>query len=149
MNELSGLFEEEDKIELAVREISQGILDLSDYVVAKSPIELAEAEIVGKRVRNSCDSISDEVHIARKKLGILLTGSSKVKFKKVVRFLHEMENELSLIHGDLEVIGNISENFYRVESRKVAFDNLNQHYSELVRHVTSLIVDESKIKNIL
>lgn len=149
MSELDRLFEDEEKIQLAVREISQGILDLSDYSNAKNALELAEAEIIGKRVRNACDKINDEVHVARKRLGILFTQSIKVKFKKIERLLHEMENELSLIHGDLEVIGSIAENFYHAESRKAAFDNINQHYSELVRHVTSLVVDEAKLKNSL
>ncbi len=149
MTELDKLFEEEDKIQQAVLEISRGVLDLSDYSNAKSAVELAEAEIVGKRIRNACDKINEEVHIARKKLGSLLTNSTKVKFKKAERPLHEMEDELSLIHGDLEAIGKISEDFYHAEDRKAAFDNLNKHYSELVRHVTSLMVEESNLKQLI
>ncbi len=148
MSELAKLFEEEEKIQQSVREISQGLLDLSDYSLSKSAIELAESEVVGKRIRNACDKISEEVHIARKKLGALLTNSTKVKFKKSERPLHEMENELSLIHGDLEAIGSIAERFFEAKDRKAAFDNLNQHYSELVEHVTSLMVSEAKMKQI-
>lgn len=139
MSELAKLFEEEEKIQKSVREISIGLLELSDFVLAKSPVELASAEIIGKRIRRACDMINDEVHVARKKLGVLLTHKSKVKFKKTIRSLHEMEDELSLIHGDIDAIGDVAENFYASEDRKVAFENLNRHYSELVSHVTSLM----------
>ena len=149
MSELKQLFEEEEKIQKALFEISQAMLDLSDYTIAKSPIELAEAEVVGKRMRNACDKISDEVHIARKKLGALMTDMTSVKFKKAERQLNEMENELALIHGDLEAIGGLAERFYEAKSRKGAFENLNRHYSELVQHVTSLMVTESEVKRIL
>ena len=149
MTELAKLFEEEEKIQQAVREISQGVLDMSDYTLAKSAVELAEAEVVGKRIRNACDSINDEVHIARKKLGALMTHTTKVKFKKAERPLHEMENELSLIHGDIEAIGRIAEDFYEAGNRKAAFENLNKHYSELIQHVTSLMIEESELKKFL
>ncbi len=149
MTELEALFEEEEKIEQAVREISQGVLDLSDYSLAKSAIELAEMEIVGKRIRNACDKINDEVHIAMKKLGALLTHTTTVTFKKSARQLHEMENELSLVHGDLEAIGRIAEDFYEAKDRKAAFQNLNKHYAELVEHVTSLMIEESNVKQLL
>ncbi len=149
MTELDKLFEEEEKIEQAVREISQGVLDLSDYSLAKSAIELAEMEIVGKRIRNACDKINEEVHIARKKLGALLTHTTTVTFKKSARQLHEMENELSLIHGDLEAIGRIAEDFYGAKDREAAFQNLNKHYSEMVEHATSLMIEEANLKQLL
>lgn len=149
MKELASLFQEEEKIQQAVREISQGLLDLSDYMLAKSAIELAESEVVGKQIRNACDKINEEVHVARKKLGVLLTDSTKVRFKKAEKPLHEMENELSLIHGDLETIGQIAERFYELENRKAAFENLNKHYSELIQHVTSLLIEESNLKQLL
>lgn len=146
MTELGILFAEEERIQQAIREISQGMLDISDYVLSKSPIELAEAEVVGKNIRKSCDKINDLVHLARNTLGKLFTHSTKVKFKGKERPLHEMENELSLIHGDLESIGSIAERFFEAKDRRAAFDNLNQHYSELVEHVTSLMVSEAKLK---
>lgn len=146
MTELGILFAEEERIQQAVREISQGVLDISDYVLAKGPIELAEAEVVGKNIRKSCDKINDVVHLARNTLGNLFTHTTKVKFKGKERPLHEMENELSLIHGDLESIGSIAERFFEAKDRGAAFDNLNQHYSELVEHVTSLMVSEAKLK---
>jgi hypothetical protein len=149
MTDLDKLFEEEEKIQQAVREISQGVLDMSDYVLAKSALELAEAEIVGKNIRKACDKMNDEVHHAKKKLGALLTNTTKVKFKGADKPLHEMENELSLIHGDLEAIGKISEDFFEAKDRKAAFDNLNKHYAELVQHVTSLLVEESNLKQLL
>ncbi|VVB81308.1 Uncharacterised protein [uncultured archaeon] len=148
MNELKQLFDEEEKIQRSVREISQGVLDLSDYALAKSPIELAEAEVVGKRIRRACDVISDEVHRARQKLGDLMTHATKVKFKKSGRELHDMENELSLIHGDLEAIGRIAEEFYKTENRKASFANINRHYSELMQHITSLMISESNLKEL-
>ena len=147
MKELASLFQEEEKIQQAVREISQGLLDLSDYMLAKGAIELAESEVVGKQIRNACDKINDEVHIARKKLGVLLTDSTKVRFKKAEKPLCEMENELSLIHGDLETIGQIAEKFYELEDRKAAFENLNKHYSELIQHVTSLMCQKLELAN--
>ena len=149
MTELDKLFAEEEKIQQSIREISQGMLDLSDYTIAKSVIELAEAEIVGKRIRNACDKINDEVHSARKTLGAFMTHTTSVTFKKGKRSLHEMENELSLIHGDVEAIGTIAENFYDAKDRKAAFENLNKHYTELVEHVTSLMVEEAELKKIL
>ena len=149
MTELDKLFEEEEKIQASVLEISQGLLDLSDYSNAKSAVDLAEAEVVGKRIRNACDKINGEVHHAKQRLGALLTNTTKVKFKKGERKLHEMENELSMIHGDVEAIGTIAEGFYDAKDRKAAFDNLNQHYSELVKHVTSLMVEESELKKLL
>lgn len=149
MTELDKLFEEEEKIQREVQQISHGIIDLSDYLLAKSALELAELELVGKRIRNSCDKINDGVHIARNKLNSLMTHTTTVKFKKVGRSLHDMENELSLIHGDLEAIGKIAEGFYEANDRKAAFDNLNKHYSELVKHVTSLMVEEAELKKLL
>ena len=146
MTDLGILFAEEERIQKSVQEISQGLLDISDYVLSKSPVELAEAEIVGKRIRNSCDKINEQVHLARKTLGTLMTQASKVNFKNSSRSLSEMENELSLIHGDLEAIGSIAERFFEAKDRKIAFDNLNQHYSELVEHVTSLTVSKSSLK---
>jgi hypothetical protein len=146
MTELGILFAEEDRIREAVKEISHGILDISDYVLSKSPIELAEAEVVGKNIRKSCDKINDVVHLARSALGNLMTHATKVNFKGKERPLHEMENELSLIHGDLESIGSIAERFFEAKDRRAAFDNLNQHYSELVEHVTSLMVSEANLK---
>ncbi|GEM_PF-3515004 len=148
MNELNQLFEREEKIQETVREISHGLLDLSDYSIIRSPIELAEAEIVGKKIRNACDKVSEDVHLARQKLGDFMTHNTKIKFKKGERYLHEMENELSLIHGDLDAIGRIAENFYKSDNRAAAFENLNTHYSELVKHVTSLIVEESNLKQL-
>lgn len=148
MKELVKLFDEEEKIEKSVREISKGVLDLSDYSLAKSPIELAEAEVLGKRIRRACDMISDEVHRARQKLGDLMTHTTKVKFKKSGRELHDMENELSLIHGDLEAIGSIAEEFYQAEDRKASFANINRHYSELLQHVMSLMVSEANLKEL-
>ena len=149
MTVLDKLFEEEEKIERAVVDISRGVLDLSDYVVAKSPLELAEAEIVGKRIRESCDSVNEEIHVARRKLGILLSHSSSVVFKKGKRFLHEMENELSLIHGDIEAIGTVAEHFFTSNNREVAFENLSMIQSNLVKHVTSLLGDESRLKKLV
>lgn len=148
MKELDKLFEEEEKIQASIRVISQGLLDLSDYSVVKSPIELAEAEIVGKKIRNECDKISEDVHLARQKLGDFMTHTTKIKFKKSERSLHEMENELSLIHGDLDSIGRIAEAFYKSENRRAAFENLNKHYSELIQHVTSLMLEESNLKEL-
>lgn len=149
MKELKQLFEEEEKIEKSVREISKGVLDLSDYSLAKSPIELAEAEVLGKRIRRACDMISDEVHRARQKLGALMMHTTKVKFKKSNRELHDMENELSLIHGDLEAIGSLAEEFYEAKDRKVLFANINRHYSGLMQHVMSLMVSEANLKELL
>jgi len=148
MKELAKLFEEEEKIEKSVREISKGVLDLSDYSLARSPIELAEAEVLGKRIRRACDVICDEVHRARQKLGALMTHTTAVSFKKSKRQLHEMENELSLIHGDLEAIGSIAEEFYQAEDRRASFENINSHYSELIQHVMSLMVSEANLKEL-
>jgi len=149
MTELDKLFEEEEKIEQSVKEISQGLLDLSDYSLAKSAIELAESEVIGKKIRNACDKISEEVHIARKKLGSLFTDSTKVKFKKIERPLHEMEDELALIHGDLEAIGEIAEKFHEAKNRKAAFENLSKHYAELIQHITSLMCQKLELADIV
>ncbi|MEM3154255.1 MAG: hypothetical protein QW165_01670 [Candidatus Woesearchaeota archaeon] len=146
MNGLKKLFDEENAIQEAVKRISHGVLDLSDYVLSKSAIELAEAQVVGKNVRKACDDINEHVHKARKVLGALLTDAVRVQFKGKERALHEIENELSLIHGDLEAIGSIAERFYDAKDRKAAFENLNQHYSELVRHLTSLMLEEASLK---
>ncbi len=149
MTELQKLFSEEEKIRDGVHAIAEGILELSEHVVDKGVLELAGAEVVGKRVRKACDDINDEVHLARKQLGVLLSHSSEVKFKKSVRSLNEMEDELSLIHGDIDVIGRVAENFFQSGNRKAAFSNLNRHYGELVEHVTSLMVEEAKLKKLL
>ncbi len=146
MTELQKLFEEEQAIQQSVRKISEGVLELSDYSLAKSAIELAEAEVVGKSIRKACDEISEHVHKARKALGAFLTDTSKIKLKGKERPLHEVENELALIHGDLESIGSIAERFFEAKDRKIAFQNLNQHYSELMQHLTSLLLEEAALK---
>jgi len=143
---LEQLFEQEELIQKSIKDIAQGILDLSDFVTAKGPLELANAQIVGKRMRRSCDIISDEVHLARKKLGILMLETKSVVFKKSKRALTEMENELSLIHGDVDAIGKISEEFYGAIDRKSAFANVSRHYEELVEHAMSLMVVEGNLK---
>ncbi|MBI4145821.1 hypothetical protein HY489_00620 [Candidatus Woesearchaeota archaeon] len=143
--DLTKLFEEEDKVVASIREISQSLLDLSDFTLAKSAVELAKAEVVGKRLRNACDLINEELHGARKKLGVLLSSAKKVKFKGRDRLLHEMEDELSLIHGDVEAIGTIAESFYKAESREIAFENMNKHYAELMQHVLDLMGEESSL----
>lgn len=146
MTELQKLFEEEQAIQQSVRKISEGVLELSDYSLAKSAIELAEAEVVGKNIRKACDEVSEHVHKARKALGAFLTDASKINLKGKERPLHEVENELALIHGDLEAIGSIAERFFEVRDRKIAFQNLNQHYSELMQHLTSLLLKETELK---
>ena len=143
------LFEEEEKVIESVREISQGILDLSEFANAKSPVELAECEIVGKRMRNACDKINDEIHKARKVLGILMLHKEAVVFKRGARSLREMEDELSLIHGDVESIGVVAENFFEASDRKIAFENLNKQYGSLMEHVMSLLSSESKMRELL
>ena len=149
MIELDRLFDEEEKIQNAVRDISQGLIDLSDYSIAKSALELAESEIVGKRIRSACDTINDQVHIAKKRLGILFTSTRKVKFKHGEKALHEMEDDLSLIHGDVETIGKIAECFFEAKDRSAAFDNMTKHYSELVDHVTRLMIEGKELKKLL
>jgi hypothetical protein len=145
---LDSLFDDEDNVRNSVNVISVGIIDLSDFSIVSSAVDLARAEIAGKRIRVACDALNEEVHSARKKLGILLSSKSSVKFKGAVRVLHEMEDELSLIHGDLEAIGTIAVNFFSSANRKVAFDNLNRHYSGLVKHVTSLLISELELKKL-
>jgi len=146
MNELTKLFDEEQEIQKLVRKISTGILDLSDYSLSKGPIELAEAEVIGKQMRKVCEDINEHVHHATKIIGALMTRTTKVKFKGRERSLHEVENELSLIHGDLEAIGNIAENFFEAPDRKAAFQNLSLHYGELLQHLTSLMLEEFGLK---
>lgn len=146
MSDLDKLFEEEEKIHRSVREIAQALLDLSDFVLAKSPMELASAEVAGKRIRKACDSINDEVHIARKKIGILLSDSTKVKFKKGDKVLTDMEDELSLVHGDVESIGSIALQFYKSNDRNAAFKNLNKQYADLVKNITNLLVSKSQVR---
>ena len=146
---LTVLFEEEDEINHDIRRISEALLELSEYVTARSALELAAAEVAGKRIRVACDAINDEVHRARKKLGILMTQKTKVLFKKREMRLTEMENDLAHIHGDIESIGDLALEFYRANDRNAAFQNLNSHYSELVRHVMNLMVDEVETKKLI
>ena len=84
-----------------------------------------------------------------KLLGLLLTHSKTVNFKKQVRSLNEMENELSLIHGDIAAIGCVAEGFFESLNREAAFENLSKHYGELVSNVESLMVEEAKLKKLL
>lgn len=133
---MNDVLENETRLEKDVKEISKGLLDISDFTKARSPLELAEAEVVGKRIRAACDKIADEIHMAKKKLGIELLHSTK---SKKGRSLNELENLLSLIHGDVETIGNVAVNFISAPNREAAFENMNRHYAELVQHVMSLI----------
>jgi phosphate uptake regulator len=149
MSELDALFEEEGKIQQDVREISQGVLDLSDYVLAKSALELGESQIVGRKIREVCDRVGEHVHIAKRKLAALMSNHVNVKFKKAERELHEMSNELALIHGDLEIIGTLAEGFYAAKKRDAAFENINKHYSQLMRHLTSLMMEEANLKQLI
>lgn len=143
MNALSSLFSEEEKIARAVRQISTGILELDDFVLARGPLELAKAEVSGKRIRRACDEINEEIHLAKKQVGILMSSSKEVKLKGRKRFLHEVEDTLALLHGDVETIGELAESFYRADDRKVLFENLNHQYGELMRHVMSLLSDQA------
>ncbi len=146
---LKQLFEEEDKIHSSVRQIGELLLELSDFSLAKSALELAKVQVIGKRLRNVCDEISDHVHHARKKLGSLMLHHTHVQFKKADKSLHDMERELSLIHGNLETIGSIAESFFESTDRKAAFANLNSAYNSLVQNVMSLLVDESSVKKVV
>ncbi len=142
-NILKKLFEEEERINRAVRVISSGILDLSDYSVASGAIELAEVEVIGKRICEACSEISKEINFARKTLGSFMTSTRVLRFKGFKRHLHEIEDELSLVHGDIDAIGRIAEKFHSAKNRSAAFDNLKRHYSGLVEHASSLLIDTS------
>ena len=137
---LDNLFEEEELIHEGVRSIAQGLLDMSDFVTAKGPIELAEAQVVGKRLRRVCDDLLEELHKARKAVGSLLSHEKEGTLNGKKIKLYDVEDELSLIHGDVEAIAIIAENFYGSRDRVVAFGNLNKHYRDLVTHVTSVMV---------
>ncbi|MGK5094629.1 hypothetical protein WDW89_21770, partial [Deltaproteobacteria bacterium TL4] len=136
------LFEEEEKIREGVRSIAQGLLDVSDFVEAKGPVELAEAQVVGKRLRKVCDELLDELHKARKAVGLLLSHEKEGVIGGKTRQFSDIEDELSLIHGDVEAIAVIAENFYQSRNRSIAFNNLNRHYRDLVTHVTSVLVSK-------
>lgn len=142
MKNLDALFREEKKIAAHVREIAEALLELSEFVNAKGALDLAGAEVLGRRVRRACDGINDEVHEARKALGVLMLEKKMVSFKKAEKPLHEMENDLSLVHGDIDAIGRIAEGFYEAPDREAAFENLNSHYRELVRHVQALLSEQ-------
>lgn len=145
---LKQLFEEEGKVRDAIREISTLLLDLSDFSLAKSALELAKVQVLGKRIRDVCDRITDDVHQARKKLGDLMLHHTHVNFKKADKALHDMEKDLSLAHGNLETIGKISESFYESKNRNAAFENLNKAYSSLIQNISSLMIDASTVKEI-
>jgi len=147
-SELEQLFEAEEKIQQAIREISTLLLDLSDFTLAKSVLELAKVQVLGKRIRDVCDRISDDIHQARKKLGDLMVHHTHVKFKDADKALHDMEKELSLAHGSLETIGHVAETFYESKNRRAAFDNLNKAFSSLIHNITSLLVDASRVKEL-
>jgi hypothetical protein len=142
MSVLEKLFQEERKISDAVRQIGALVLELSDFTTAKSPLELAHSQIIGKKMRQECDKINEEIHIARKLIGRLMTEKTKVKFKKQERELHELENDLALMHGDVQTLGSLAEHFFEAKDRKAAFQNLNKAYSELMGHVLALVVEE-------
>ena len=149
MTELESLFTQEREILESICDIAQSIHEMSEYSVIKSPLELADAEIVGKRIRRACDKVNEQIHAARNKLGALLTHTTKVKLKKAERPVHEVENDLSLMHGDIEAIGRIAEDFFEAKDRKAAFYNMNKHYSELVDHVSSLMAEGPELKKLL
>lgn len=139
---LDTLFEEEEKIQQGVRSIAQSLLDMSDFVTAKGPIELAEAQVVGRRLKRVCDDLLEELHKARKAVGILLSHEKEGTLNGKKRHISDVEDELSLIHGDIEAIASIAENFYQSQNRKTAFENLNRHYGDLVAHVTQVMVSK-------
>ncbi|PIN76184.1 hypothetical protein COV18_00620 [Candidatus Woesearchaeota archaeon CG10_big_fil_rev_8_21_14_0_10_37_12] len=145
---LSKLFEEEEIIRSHVKDIAQLILELSDFVVATRVLDLAQAEVLGKKVQNVCDKLNTHVHKARKLLGILMTKKTSVLFKGKQVLLPDIENDLSLIHGDVDSIGRIGLDFYKAENRGAAFENLERHYDDLVEHVTNLVVDDTELKDL-
>jgi len=53
------------------------------------------------------------------------------------------------MHGDIEAIGRIAEDFFEAKDRKAAFYNMNKHYSELVDHVSSLMAEGPELKKLL
>ncbi len=146
MTVFDSLFREEERIAKAVRQISTGLLELDDFIVARGPLELAKAEVSGKRIRRACDEINEEIHEAKKQIGVLMSGTKEVKLKGRKRLLHELEDTLALLHGDVETIGNLAESFYKTDNRRVLFENLNHQYSELMRHVMSLLSDQDMLK---
>jgi len=143
---LGRLFAEEEKVAALVREVSQGLLDLDEFVLAKSPLELAKAEVIGRRIRRSCDQMNEHVHEAKKVIGALMLEKSAVRFRGAEKALHEMESELAQIHGDIESIGSLAESFYSAENREVVFQNLNAQYAQLMRHVMALMATEAVLK---
>ncbi|RMD57858.1 hypothetical protein D6825_02655 [Candidatus Woesearchaeota archaeon] len=147
--ELSKLFRDERKVSELVRELAQGVLDLSDFVLAKSAVELAAAQVAGKRLADACTRVEDLIHEVKKDLGVLLLSYESVEFKGIERPLHEMEDSVSLIHGDLDALRVIAQNFHKAKDRKVAFANASKHYRALVKHIVRLLVEENELFEVL
>ena len=148
-NKLKQLFAEEEKVSKAIEQVAEVLIGMSEFVIAKSAMELAQVEVLGKRLQEICDSIKDEVHEAKKTLGSLMMDHTHAEFKGADKSLHDMEHVLALIHSDLSRLGDIGLKFPQSFHKEAAFENLNKAYRTLTENVRQLIVDESPIKKII
>lgn len=146
---LKSLFKDEVTIAKDVREIAAQIVELSEFAEAKSPLELAHAEVVGKRIREACDRVNDEVHHARRQVGALLSEQESIVVRDTERALNDVFDELSVVHGSVEAIGRIAEGFFEARDREVAYRNLNRVYERLVRQVSVLLSSKQKLSAML
>jgi hypothetical protein len=141
MSEIEQLFEEEKKVGEAVRIIGSLILDLSDFTHSRSPEELAQSQILGKKINTECEKIDEEVHKARKLISKLMTEKTSIKLNNENQELHKIENELALIHGDVHIISQLAQEFFKAKNRQAAFDNLSKVYAGLMQHMVALMVE--------
>jgi len=146
---LDQLFKDEERVVADMHELSAGILSLSEFVSTKTPLDLAQAEVSGKKIRAACDRMNDDIHEAKKELGVLCSQTTSVSFKQQDRLLHEMEDDLALMHGDVETIGRVAEHFFEAPNREAAFENLNTHYGTLVKLAGALLSSRQKLSAIL
>lgn len=148
MNAVDELFHEVGKVEQGVRELSDHLMALADVAHGKSPVELASAKVMGKRIARACDMILDEVEEAKKRLGTLALQTTSVKTKKGDRAIVNVQNDLALVHSDVEMIAHLAEHFFESEDREDSFTNITEFYGKLIEHVTTLLMDEDALKNV-
>lgn len=143
---VKSLLKQEGSIRDSVVEIVNLITSLSDFVVVKSPVELAKSRVIGLRLQRECERILSIVYESRKSVALLMQAYTHASFKGVSRALQDIMDDLSFIQSDLEVISSIGVSFFSSDNRQASFANLVHAHDRLIRNVISLVSDENDLK---
>lgn len=144
--EVSSLFADESRVHDLVHQLASLVHEFADFVLARSPVELAHSRVLGSRIQKVCDELSEIMHGARKTVGALMVDQSHVHIGKRRCLLQDVSDDAALVHADCELIGSLGSAFFEADDRKRAFDNIAEAHNRLLFHVSRLVSDENLLK---